>query len=113
MSDMRKFIIISEGVDTLGPDQREPETFPISGEFARDERADHKRYGPPEKSKEKHLIATEIAAAWVELERQIIASDSLEKITKLEKKKAKLTRIARDHGIGNILTYIIAARRKN
>jgi hypothetical protein len=109
-TDMRKLISICEGIHTQGPDQRAPDTFPVSGEFARDKRTDYPRYGSPETNQKKHQIATELAAAWAQIEDQIRGTSSHEQITKLEKQKAELSNIARKHEIGNILTYIISAR---
>lgn len=111
-TDMRKLISICEGIHTQGPDQRAPDTFPVSGEFARDEREDYKRYGSPETNQKKHEIATALATEWSKIEDQITGTSSHEKITQLEKKKEELLNFARKYEIGNILTYIIAARKK-
>jgi len=111
--DMRKLISICEGIHTQGPDQRAPDTFPVSGAFARDKRQeDEMRYGSHETNQKKHEIATALATEWSKIEDQITGTSSHEKITQLEKKKEELLNFARKYEIGNILTYIIAARKK-
>jgi hypothetical protein len=112
-SDMRRIMTISEGISDVGPDQRAPDTFPVSGSFDREKRADHQRYGEPEKVNEKHIIATELAIAWVKIEDQIKLAKTHEERTRLEHKKERLSQLAREHKIGNFLTYIVAERQKS